>query len=76
MYKYIIEVRDSDGNFNPDLKRELSKKYPEFFESEEFTMFNLCWLASYAGGRNNPLGPMELGDFMKSIGLSYREKYW
>ena len=69
-YKYIIEVRDENGALNPELERELSEKYPEFFESEEFSIFNLCWLASYAGGRNKPLGPMELGDFMKSIGLS------
>ena len=77
MKKYIIEVRDENGklvDFETEEKKK--KEHPEFFTQREYTIDRLCWLASYAGGRNTPMGPMQLGEFMKSIGISYRVKYW
>jgi len=87
MDKYIIEVRNSKGELDFKKERELKEKYPEFFSNTRcprcgsshvptFTIDRLCWVASYGGGRNQPMGPMELGKFMNSIGISYRKKYW
>lgn len=36
----------------------------------------LCYYASYGQGRDNPSGPLDLPAFMKSIGVTYRQKTW
>lgn len=76
MDKYIIEVRDSEGKLDSEKEKELRKSHPEFFTKPHYNIDELTWKASYAGGRNKAMGPMELPEFMDSIGLSYRVKYW
>jgi hypothetical protein len=75
-YKYIIEVRDEDGNLDfrkEDIKR---KEHPYLFSKQEFHIDDLCYYASFGQGRDNPSGPMDLPAFMESIDITYRPKTW
>lgn len=75
--RYVVEVRDEDGKLKDEATREAVKKaHPYLFSKESFNIDNLCYYASYGQGRDNPLGPMQLPAFMKSVGATYREKYW
>lgn len=74
--KYIIEVRDESGQLDFAAEIEKKKEHPYLFSKREFSIDDLCYYASYGQGRDNPSGPMELFDFMKSIGISYRRKTW
>jgi hypothetical protein len=76
--KYIIEARDDNGNllFGGD-SQEVVDKYPEFFSRREWSIDQLCWTVSFAGGRDKPTGPGGLDKFFKSRpGLTYRIKTW
>lgn len=74
--RYIIEVRDASGNLDFAAEPQKRKEHPYLFSKREFTIDDLCYYASYGQGRNNPSGPFELGEFMNSIGISYRVKTW
>jgi len=74
--KYIVEVRDANGQLDFRKEEEVRKAHPFLFSKTEFTIDTLCYYASYGQGRNNPSGPMELPAFMKSIGATYRQKTW
>jgi len=76
MKEYIIEVRDENGKLDFKNEPKRMKEHPYLFSKETFTIDNLCYYASYGQGRNNPSGPLDLPEFMKSIGISYREKTW
>jgi len=74
--KYILEVRDKDGNLDFEKEKELKKEHPYLFSKDYFSIDNLCYYMSFGQGRNKPSGPFDLPNFMKSIGISYREKTW
>jgi hypothetical protein len=75
--KYVIEARDEEGNLvGFEKEAEIKKKYPYLFSKSEFTIDDLCYYASYGQGRDNPTGPPGLDEFLKSIGLTRRRKYW
>lgn len=74
--KYIIEVRDENGKLDFVKEKEVKKAHPYLFQKATYSIDDLCYYASYGQGRNNPSGPMQLPEFMKSIGVSYRVKYW
>jgi hypothetical protein len=74
--KYIIEVRDQDGKLDFGSQELRRKEHPYLFSKPEFTIDELCYYASYGQQRNNPSGPMQLGQFMNQIGISYRVKTW
>lgn len=76
MKTYIIEVRDANGKLDFQAEWCMMAVHPFLFRKHEYTMDELCWWASYGEGRNKALGPMELGAFMKGIGVTYREKTW
>jgi len=76
MKKYIIEVRDSNGNLDFRREERVRKDHPYLFSKRAFTIDDLCYYASYGQGRNNPSGPMELPQFLNTIGVSYRIKNW
>ena len=76
MKRYIIEIRDADGNLDREAEREKKQAYPYLFSKATYSIDHLCYYASYGQGRNKPLGPLELGEFMNSIGISYRQKTW
>jgi hypothetical protein len=74
--KYIIEVRDEDGKL--DFRREdvVRKQHPYLFSKREFTIDDLAYYVSFGQGRNTPVGPSGVAEFMADAGISYREKYW
>lgn len=74
--KYIIEVRDENGKLDFRKEDEVRKIHPYLFSKQTFTIDDLCYYMSYGQGRNKPSGPMQLPEFMKSISVSYRFKYW
>jgi hypothetical protein len=74
--KYIVEVRDANGQLDFKKEEEVRKAHPFLFSKREFTIDDLCYYASYGQGRNKPSGPNELPLFMESIGACYRRKYW
>lgn len=74
--KYIIEVRDADGRLDSQALEVKRKEHPFLFSRLTFTIDDLCYYASYGSGRNKPIGPSELKDFMDGIGISYRPKTW
>jgi hypothetical protein len=74
--KYIIEVRDENGKLDFRREEEVRKQHPWLFARREYTIDDLCHYASYGQGRNKPSGPMELGKFMKKIGVDFRPKTW
>ena len=76
MNHYIVEVRNDQGQLDLSKEEQLRTEHPYLFTKPAFTMDELCHYASYGQGRNKPTGPLELGDFMQSIGISYRFKYW
>jgi hypothetical protein len=74
--KYIIEVRDEQGQLDfraEDVKR---LEHPFLFSKPEFTMDDLTYYISFGQGRDIPSGPMELPAFMEEAGISYRKKTW
>jgi hypothetical protein len=74
--KFIIEVRDSAGRLDFANEKIKRKEHPFLFSKREFTMDELCYYAAFGQGRNRRIGPMNLGEFMKEIGVSYRQKTW
>lgn len=76
MDKYIIEVRDLHGRLDSKKEAEKKKEHPQLFGKKEFTIDALCYYMSFGQGRDNPSGPRDLPEFMKSIGLSYRRVSW
>jgi hypothetical protein len=74
--KYLVEVRDANGQLDFRKEEEVRKTHPFLFSKRDFTIDDLCYYASYGQGRNKPSGPMELPAFMKSIGASYRPITW
>lgn len=76
MDKYIVEVRNDQGQLDMEKEQILRKKHPYLFLHPSYTLDDLCRYASYGQGRDNPVGPLGLGAFMKEIGISYRIKYW
>jgi hypothetical protein len=74
--KYIIEVRDEAGNLDFAKEREVRNQHPFLFSKQEFTFDKLLWWASFGEGRNAPIGPVDLPEFMKSLGVTYRVKTW
>ena len=74
--KYLVEVRDANGQLDFRKEEEVRKAHPFLFSKRQFTIDDLCYYASYGQGRNQPSGPMELPAFMQSIGASYRPITW
>jgi hypothetical protein len=74
--KYIIEVRDSEGKLDFKKEEVVRKAHPYLFKKPTYSIDELCYYMSFGQGRNQPSGPMQLSDFMKSINVSYRVKYW
>jgi len=74
--KYLIEVRDDKGKLDFKKELEVRKNHPFLFSKQYFTIDDLCYYMSFGQGRNNPGGPTQLLVFMKSIGATYRIKYW
>jgi hypothetical protein len=74
--EWIIEVRDSEGRLDPEAEKTKRKEHPFLFSKKTFRIDKLCWYASYGQGRSNPSGPMQLTEFMNSIGVSHRQKTW
>jgi len=87
--KYIIEVRKR-GGYDPttvgnpldsEAEKVKRKEHPYLFSKPNFNIDNLCYYMSFGRNpdgtmRNKPSGPTKLDDFMKKIGICYREKYW
>ena len=74
--KYIIEVRDVNGQLDfraEDVKR---LEHPFLFSKREFTIDDLTYYVSYGQGRDKPSGPMELPTFMAEAGIEYIIKTW
>ena len=76
MKKYIIEVRDENGQLDFKAERIKQEEHPYLFSKGSFSIDDLCYYMSFGQDRNKPSGPMELPAFMDSIGISYREKTW
>lgn len=74
--KYIIEVRDDEGHLDFEREKQVRTEHPYLFSKSEFTIDDLCHYASFGQRRNNPSGPYDIGKFYKSIGVTYRKKYW
>ncbi len=74
--RYIVEVRDKNGHLDFRNEGKAKAAHPYLFSLPSFSIDQLRWYASYGPGRNNPTGPMQLGEFMESIGVSYRIKTW
>ena len=74
--KYVIEVRDVNGNLDFRAEDVRRLEHPFLFSKREFTIDDLCYYMSFGQGRNKPSGPIDLKAFMDGIGISYREKYW
>jgi len=74
--KFIIEARDDKGQLDFDLEREKRLEHPYLFSRGSFTLDNLCYYMSFGQKRDNPSEPMQLDEFMQSIGLTYRQKTW
>jgi len=75
--KYIVEIRDENGQLIYGEKEEkIRKSHPFLFSKQEFTIDELCYYASYGQGRNTPIGPQRLWEIMDSFGVSYRKKTW
>lgn len=75
--KYIVEVRDKQGLLaSLEEEQKVKTRHPYLFSKREFTIDDLCHYASYGQGRNNPSGPMDIYEFYREIGVSYRVKYW
>jgi hypothetical protein len=74
--KYIIEVRDENGKLDFANEPIRKKEHPYLFAKDTYTIDDLCYYMSFGQGRDNPSGPLQLPEFMKSIGISYRVKTW
>jgi hypothetical protein len=74
--RFIIEVRDEDGGLDFAAEKIRRQEHPYLFSKLVFTIDNLCYYMSFGQGRDKPSGPMQLPEFMKEIGISYRVKYW
>ena len=74
--KYLVEVRDAEGNLDFEAEKVVKKEHPYLFSRQYFSIDNLCHYASYGQGRDKPTGPMDLGKFMKKIGVTFRPKTW
>jgi hypothetical protein len=74
--RYIVEVRNEKGELDFEKEKQVQRRHPFLALRQTFSMDELCWYASYGQGRNKPMGPMEIGEFYKSIGVSYRCKTW
>lgn len=77
--KYIIEVRDENGQLDFKAERIRREEHPYLFQQETYTIDQLCYYMSYGRGQGclgRGAGPMELPAFMESIGISYRVKTW
>jgi hypothetical protein len=76
-HKYIVEVRNIDGSLASLSEVEKKRQeHPHLFSKEEFTIYELCYYASFGQGRDVPTGPVGLPKFMQDIGISYRLKTW
>ena len=49
--KYIIEVRDLEGNLDFELEKQTRVAHPYLFSQSTFTIDDLCHYASYGQGR-------------------------
>lgn len=76
MKKYIIEVRDENGQLDFRAEDKRQKEHPFLFSKMEYTIDELCYYMSYGQGRDKPSGPMQLDESMNSIGVTYRRKTW
>ena len=74
--KHVIEVRDNNGNLDPEKEKIKRKEHPYLFSKREFTIDNLCYYMSYGQNRDTPKGTTDLPEFMKNIDITYRVKYW
>lgn len=74
--KYIVEVRDAEGQLDFVAEKAVKEQHPYLFSKSEFTVGDLCYYVSYGQGRNNPSGPRGLSAFMRRAGVTYRRKYW
>jgi len=74
--QYIIEVRDKDNNFDFKKWEKQEKEHPYLFSKPTFSIDELCYFMSFGEDRDTPSGPLELAEFMKGIGISYRMKTW
>jgi len=74
--QYIIEVRDSENNFDFEKWKRKEQEHPYLFSKSTFSMDELCYFMSFGEDRDEGKGPQELAEFMKSIGISYRMKTW
>jgi hypothetical protein len=74
--RFIIEVRDEDGNLDFEAEKQKRQEYGYLFSKRQFTIDNLCYYMSFGQRRDKPSGPMQLPEFMEEIGISYRVKTW
>jgi len=74
--QYIIEVRDNENNLDFEKWARKEQEYPYLFSKPIFSMEELCYFMSFGENRDEGKGPLELAEFMKSIGITYRAKTW
>ena len=74
--KYLVEVRDANGQLDFRKEDALRKTHPFLFSKRHFTIDELAWWVSYGEGRNQPSGPSEVRTFLANIGFSIRPKTW
>jgi hypothetical protein len=73
---YLVEARDANGVLNPSEDYQIKKKHPFLASKMYFTKDELLYWASFGEGRNNPISAYKLGEFLLTLGLTYRHKYW
>lgn len=75
--KYLVEVRDANGQLDFRKEDAMRKTHPFLFSKQFFTIDELAWWVSYgAGGRGMPSGPSEARAFLANLGFSIRPKTW
>jgi hypothetical protein len=75
--KFIVEARNEDGtlcSYEEETKR--FNAHPFLKRKQYFTLDELVYWTSYGEGRNTPMGQDKAFEFLRSIGLPARYKYW
>jgi hypothetical protein len=73
---YLVEVRDAEGHLDSEREKAVKIEHSYLFSKIRFSIDEMCYYASFGQGRDNPSGPMQLPEFMSSIGVSYRLITW
>lgn len=74
--KYLVEVRDANGQLDFRKEDALRKTHPFLFSKHYFTIDELAHWVSYGEGRDQPSGPSESRVFLANLGFSIRPKTW